>query len=163
MANPVKAVPAGYHTITPSIVVHDAAQAIEFYKKAFGAQEMSRYPGPDGKRLMHAEIKIGDSRVMLGDEMPEMGARGPRSYQGTPVGFYLYLENVDAAWKRAIDAGCTEKMALAEMFWGDRMGQLEDPFGHRWTLAQHVKDLAPEELKKGQEEFFTKMQLQKSR
>jgi len=107
---------------------------------------------------MHAEIKIGDSVLMLGDEMPDQGARGPRSYGGTPVAFFIYQDNVDAAWKRAIDAGATTVMPLVDQFWGDRAGCVEDPFGHRWWLAQHIKDLTPEELRKSAEAFFSQAQ-----
>lgn len=153
MANKAKPVPEGYHTVTPSLMVAGAAKAIDFYKKAFGAEELSRFPGPDGK-LMHAEIRIGDSRIMLGDEMPDMGAKGPKSYGGTATAFFIYGDNVDAAWKRAIDAGATEVMPLIDQFWGDRAGCLEDPFGHRWWLAQHVKDMTKEELEKAAQEFF---------
>ena len=161
MANPVKAIPAGYHTVTPTLVVHDAAKAIEFYKKALGAQEVSRFDGPDGK-IMHAEIRIGDSPVMLSDEMPQMNVRGPKAYQGPPPArLWIYLDNVDAAWKRAIDAGAKETMALGDQFWGDRMGQLEDPFGHLWSLAQRVKDMTPQEMKAAGDEFFAHKEPQK--
>jgi PhnB protein len=152
-----KAVPPGYHTITPNLVVNDGVKAIDFYKKAFGAEERFRMPGPDGK-IMHAELKIGDSIFMLAEEMPEMGGKSPKAYGGSPVGFYLYVENVDAIWKRAVDAGAKPVMPLTDMFWGDRTGRLEDPFGHSWSPAQHVKDLTPEEIKKGQDAFFAQMQ-----
>ncbi len=157
MATKVNAVPKGYHTITPNLAVRDAARAIDFYKKALGAEELVRMPGPDGK-VMHAELKIGDSIVMLAEEMPEMGSKSPKAYGGSPVGFYLYVENVDAAWKRAVDAGAKVIMPLADMFWGDRTGRLEDPFGHSWSPAQHIKDPTPEEIKKGQDAFFAHMQ-----
>jgi PhnB protein len=157
MAKKAQAVPTGYHTVTPSLVVADAAKAIEFYKKALGAEELMRFPGPDGS-IMHAEIRIGDSTVMLGDEMPDQGVRGPRSIGGTPVGFFVYGDDVDAAWKRAVDAGAREVMPLADQFWGDRTGCLEDPFGHRWWLAQHLRDLTPDELQKAAEEFFSQPQ-----
>jgi PhnB protein len=161
MANQAKAVPAGFHTVTSTLIVDGAAKAIDFYKKAFGAQEVSRFEGPDGK-IMHAEIRIGDSPIMLSDEMPQMGVRGPKAYQGPPAArLWLYLDNVDGAWKRAIDAGAKEIMALDDQFWGDRMGQLEDPFGHVWSVAQHVKDMTPEELKKAGDEFFAHMEPQK--
>jgi PhnB protein len=152
----VKAVPTGYHTVTPNLVVPDGAKAIDFYKKAFGAEEKLRMPGPDEK-IMHAELKIGDSVVMLGGEMSGMGPRSPQKGGSSPVAFYIYTDKVDAAWKRAVDAGATVLMPLQDMFWGDRTGQVEDPFGHRWSLAQHVKDMTPEEIKKGQEAFFKKM------
>lgn len=150
-------VPQGYHTVTPNIVVNDAAEALEFYKEAFGAEETVRMPGPAG-RIMHAEMRIGDSVVMIGEEMPDMGRNSPKKYGGSPVGFYVYVENVDAAWKRAVAAGAKTTMPLADMFWGDRTGTLEDPFGHSWSLAEHVKDLTPEEIDKGQEAFFAEMQ-----
>ena len=157
MATKAQAIPKGYHTVTPSLVVAGAAKAIDFYKKALEAQEVMRFPGPDGT-IMHAEIRIGDSTIMLGDEMPEHGGRGPKSYGGTPVAFFVYRDNVDAAWKRAVDAGATPIMPLVDQFWGDRAGCLEDPFGHRWWLAQHVEDLTPEELKKRAESFFSQTQ-----
>jgi len=153
MAKKAQAIPKGYHTVTPNLVVAGAVQAIDFYKKAFGAEEIMRFPGPDGK-IMHAELKIGDSTIMLADEMPEHGGRGPKTIGGTSVGFFIYGENVDAAWKRAVNAGATVIQPLADQFWGDRTGCIEDPFGHRWWLAQHVQDLTPEELQKAAEEFF---------
>jgi PhnB protein len=157
MAKTSQGIPKGYHTVTPSICVAGAAKAIEFYKKALGAEEIMRFPGPDGK-LMHAEIRVGDSVIMLGDEMPEQGARSPKSYGGTPVSFFVYRENVDAEWKRAVDAGAKEIMPLQDMFWGDRTGCLEDPFGHRWWLAQHIQDLTPEEIQRNAEAYFSQMQ-----
>jgi uncharacterized glyoxalase superfamily protein PhnB len=153
MANKTNAVPKGYHTVTPSLVVAGAAKAIEFYKKALDAQEISRFPGPDGS-LMHAELRIGDSVVMLADEMPEQGGRGPKSYGGTSVSFFIYRDNVDGAWDTAIKAGAKSIMPLADQFWGDRAGCIEDPFGHRWWLAQHMKDMSREELQQAAESFF---------
>ena len=154
MPKTTQAIPKGYHTVTPSLMVAGAAKAIDFYKKAFGAEEVSRFPGPDGK-IMHAEIRIGDSTIMLGDEMPDHGARGPKAYGGTSVAFFVYRENVDAEWKRAISAGAKEVMPLIDQFWGDRAGCLEDPFGHKWWLAQHIKDLTPEELRQAADTFFS--------
>jgi PhnB protein len=154
MAKTTQAIPKGYHTVTPSLFVAGAAKAIEFYKKAFGAEEVMRFAAPDGK-IMHAEIRIGDSTIMLGDEMPEHGGKSPKAYGGTPVGFFVYRENVDAEWKRAIGAGAREVMPLTDQFWGDRAGCIEDPFGHRWWLAQHVRDLSPEELRQAAESFFS--------
>lgn len=151
MAKTVQAVPKGYHSVTPSLVVAGAARAIEFYKKALGAEELSRFPTPDGQ-LMHAEIRIGDSIVMLGDEMPGYG--GPKTFGGTAVSLFIYRDNVDAAWKRAIDAGGKEIMPLADQFWGDRAGCFEDPFGHHWWLVQHVKDMSQAEMQKAAEEYF---------
>ncbi len=149
----VKAIPEGYHTITPNLVVPGAAKAIDFYKKAFGATEIARMPGPNGT-IMHAELKVGDSVFMLGEEAPERGAKSPKTLGGSPVSLYVYVENVDQAWDRAIKAGGKSEMPLADMFWGDRAGWLEDPFGHKWGLAQHVADLTPEEMQKAQEAFF---------
>ena len=157
MAQKAAATPKGYHTVTPSLFVAGAAKAIEFYKKALGAEEQMRFAGPDGK-IMHAEIKLGDSIVMLADEMPDMGGKAPKSIGGTPVSFFVYGENVDAAWKRAVDAGCKEVVPLADQFWGDRTGCLEDPFGHQWWLATHVQDLTPEEIRKNAEAYFSQMQ-----
>ena len=157
MTPKVNPIPQGYHTVTPSLVVREGAKALEFYQRAFGAEEKARMLGPDGG-IMHAEFRIGDSTIMLNDEMPEMGARSPQAYGGTPVKFYVYVENVDAAWKRAVDAGAKPIMPLQDMFWGDRTGCLEDPFGHSWNLAQHVADPTPEEMRKGQEEFFSHFQ-----
>ena len=157
MPNKPKAIPEGYHTITANLVIRGAAKAMDFYKKAFGAEEIMRMPGPGGT-IMHAEMKVGDSRFMIGDEMPQMNCKSPQSYGGSPVSFYVYVENADAAWKRAVDAGAKSVMPLADLFWGDRTGRLEDPFGHSWVLAQHVRDVTPEQMKKGQDEFMAKMQ-----
>jgi PhnB protein len=157
MPDKVDPVPHGYHTITPSLTVRDADKAIEFYRKAFGADERFRMPGPDGK-IMHAELRIGNSIIMLSEERVEMDVKSPKTLGGTPVGFYVYVENVDSAWKRAVDAGASTVMPLADMFWGDRTGCVEDPFGHRWWLAQHVADLTPEEIQKGQEAYFAQAQ-----
>jgi PhnB protein len=154
MAKTAQPIPKGYHTVTPNIFVAGAAKAIDFYKKAFGAEELMRFPSPDGK-IMHAEIRIGDSIIMLGDEMPEHGGKSPKTLGGTPVGFFIYKDNVDAEWKRAIDAGARQIQPLIDQFWGDRAGCVEDPFGHRWWLAQHVKDLSPEELRQAAESFFS--------
>jgi PhnB protein len=154
MPGKVKPVPEGYHTITPSLAVRDADRAIAFYQKAFGAEERFRMPGPDGK-IIHAELKIGDSMIMLSEERLEMDVKGPKTLGGTPVGFYVYVEDVDREWKRAVDAGASTVMPLADMFWGDRTGCVEDPFGHRWWLSQHIADLSPEEIQKGQEAFFS--------
>ena len=156
MAKNTQAVPKGYHTVTPSLFVKGAAKAIDFYKKALGAEEVARFPAPDGT-IMHAEIRIGDSTIMLGDEMPQFG-KSPKSLGGTPVGFFVYQENVDAGWKQAIDAGGKEIMPLEDQFWGDRSGCFEDPFGHRWWLAQHLRDMTPDELNKAAESHFSQMQ-----
>jgi len=154
MATTAQAVPKGYHTVTPSLVIAGAAKAIEFYKKALGAEEKSRFPAPDGT-IMHAEIRIGDSIIMLGDEMPEQGGRGPKSYGGSPVCLFIYFDNVDTAWKRAVDAGAKVVTPLSDQFWGDRGGSIEDPFGHNWWLCQHVKDLTPKELQQAADAYFS--------
>ncbi|HET9524259.1 MAG TPA: VOC family protein [Terrimicrobiaceae bacterium] len=144
--------PEGMHTITPHLVGAGAAQAIEFYKEAFNAVEISRLPGPDGK-LMHATVRIQDSVVMLVDEMPECGSLGPTSLKGSPVTIHLYVRDVDAVMKRAVQAGAKITMPLEDTFWGDRYGRLGDPFGHQWSLATHTRDVSPEEMQKGAEEM----------
>ena len=152
----VKPVPEGYHTITPHLIVRDAARAIEFYKQAFGAKDRGVMKGPDGK-VMHAELQIGDSIVMLADEMPEFGSRSPQSIGGSPTGLHIYTDNVDAAFDRAVKAGAQVEMPVMEQFWGDRYGKLKDPFGHSWSVATHVKDLSVEEMKRGMDEAMAKM------
>ena len=146
MSEQVKAVPEGYHTLTPHLVVRDAAKAIDFYKQAFGAKEIARMPLPDGKKLGHAELQIGDSRLMLADEFLEWGSKGPEAIGGSPVTLSIYVEDCDAVFNRAVEAGATVKMPLADQFWGDRYGQVVDPFGHVWAVATHVKDLTLEEI-----------------
>ena len=153
MAETVKPIPDGYHSVTPYLVVDGGARAIEFYKQAFGATELFRMEGPDGK-IAHAEIKIGDSHVMLGDECNEMGARGPRSFGGSPVSLMLYVEDVDATVGRAVEAGATLTRPVADQFYGDRTGTLEDPFGHVWTIATHKEDVSPEEMQRRSEAFM---------
>lgn len=144
----VKPIPDGMHTATPHLICAGAAEAIEFYKKAFDAAEVARLPGPNGK-LMHAMIRIGDSPIMLVDEMPEWGALGPKALKGSSVTIHLYVEDVDAVVKRAVDAGAKVTMPVADMFWGDRYGKLEDPFGHHWSVATHIRDLSPDEIRRG--------------
>jgi PhnB protein len=141
----VKPIPDGMHTLIPHLVCADAAGAIEFYKKAFGAIEEFRLPGPGGK-LMHARLRIGSSALMLVDEWPEMGALGPKALKGSAVTIHFYVNDVDAAVARAVAAGAVAMMPVADMFWGDRYGQLRDPFGHLWSLATHLRDLSPEEI-----------------
>ena len=143
----VKPIPDGYHTATPYLIVKGAADAIEFYKRVFGAAELMRVPGPGGA-LMHAEIKIGDSIIMLADEFPDMDALGPKTIGGSPVGLMLYLTNVDEVFHRAIAAGAKEIRPLQNQFYGDRSGTVEDPFGHKWTIATHVEDLTHEEIER---------------
>jgi len=152
-----KAIPEGYHTVTPALTVKNGAEAIEFYKKAFGAEEVMRVHGPDGKSLMHAEIRVGDSRIMLGEEWPDAGQRAPSSVGAATSSLYLYVADVDAAFKRAVTAGAKALMPVTDMFWGDRFGQVEDPSGHRWGLATHVEDPSPEEITRRQREFFASM------
>jgi PhnB protein len=142
----VKPIPEGMHTLTPHLVCADASSAIDFYKKAFGATELARMPGPNGK-LMHGAVRIGDSVLMLVDEMPEWGSLGPKALKGSPVTIHMYVEDADAALARAVAAGAKVTMPLADMFWGDRYGQIEDPFGHRWSIATHIRDASPEEMR----------------
>ncbi len=141
----IKAIPDGMTAITPHLVVDGAEAAIEFYKKAFGAEGGGVLPGPNGK-VMHAQITIGGAAVMLVDEMPEWGCLGPKSLKGSPVTIHLYVEDVDAVWAQAIAAGARETMPLSDTFWGDRYGKLRDPFGHDWSLASHIRDVTPAEM-----------------
>jgi uncharacterized glyoxalase superfamily protein PhnB len=138
-------IPPGHHTVTPYLVCNQAGSAIDFYKRAFGAKEKMRRPGPDGK-VMHAEIQIGDSRVMLCDEWPAMGAKSPQSIGGSPASIFMYVKNVDAAFAKATAAGATVLMPVQDMFWGDRYGRLKDPFGHEWQMATHKEDLTPKQM-----------------
>lgn len=142
----VKPIPDGMRTVTPHLICDGATDAIEFYKKAFNAVELGRVPGPQGK-LLHAMIRIGDSTVMLVDEFPDWGSIGPKSLKGSPVTIHLYTQDVDALFKQAVAAGAKVAMPVEDMFWGDRYGKLEDPFGHHWSVATHVRDVKPEELK----------------
>jgi PhnB protein len=141
----VRPIPDGYHTATAYLIVNDAARALEFYKRAFNAKELMRLAGPDGK-VMHAEMKIGDSPIMLADEFPEVGARSPQSFGGSPVSILLYVEDVDARFSQAIAAGATVQRAVKDQFYGDRSGTLMDPFGHVWSIATHKEDVSAEEM-----------------
>lgn len=152
---PVKPIPDGYHTLTPFLTVRDAVRAIEFYKAAFGAEERGVMKAPDGK-VMHAELKIGDSIIMLSDEFPEFGAVSPQAIGGSAMGLHIYLDNVDAAFDRAVKAGAQVEMPVMDQFWGDRYGKLKDPFGHKWSIGTHVKDLSMDEMKKGMDEAMAK-------
>jgi PhnB protein len=153
----VQPVPAGYHTVTPYLTVNDGAGALEFYKRAFGARETERMPGPGGK-LMHAELRIGDSVVMLSDEFPGMStSKAPKSLGGTTGSIFLYLPDVDPAFRKAVDAGCKVLMPLTNMFWGDRFGKLEDPFGNQWTMATHVEDVTPDEMRRRAADAMARM------
>ncbi len=153
MQKSAKAVPDRYHTITPALVVDGAAKAIEFYKRAFGAEELGRFPGPGGK-LMHAEIKIGDSVVMLSDAFPEWGCASPASKDSSPVSLHIYVDDADAVFSRATGAGAKVMMPLMDAFWGDRYGKLKDPFGHEWSIATHKFDYTREEMQKGFDEMM---------
>jgi len=143
----VKPIPEGMHSVTPHLVCAGAADAIEFYKKAFGAVEVARLPGPDGK-LMHAMVRIGDSAIMLVDENPQYGMLGPKALKGSSVTIHLYVGDADECVARAVKAGARVTMPLDDMFWGDRYGKLEDPFGHHWSVATHVRDVSREEMQK---------------
>ena len=152
----VKPIPDGYHSVTPYLVVDDAKAAIEFYKRAFGAEEKFRLPM--GDRIGHAELQIGDSVVMLADEFPDMGHLGPKSRGGATSSIVLYVEDVNTAFPKAIQAGATETKPLEDQFWGDRMGTLTDPFGHVWSLATNVREVPPEEMQRKMEEFSSQKQ-----
>jgi PhnB protein len=156
MAHTAKPVPEGHHTVTPHLVVRGAAQAIEFYKKAFGAQELMRMEGPGGL-IGHAEIKIGDSIIFLADEFPQAPCKSPQSLGSTTCTLNIYLDNVDKTYDTAVKAGGKVAMPLADMFWGDRYGKLKDPFGHKWSIATHTADLSADEMKKGMDEAMAKM------
>jgi len=148
----VQPIPQGMHSVTPHLICGGAADAIEFYKKAFGAVETIRLPGPGGK-LIHAAIRIGDSTVMLVDENPEWGMLGPKLLKGSPVTIHLFVEDVDAFVARAVGAGANVTMPIADMFWGDRYGAIEDPFGHRWSVATHQRDLSTEEIQQAMQKM----------
>lgn len=158
---PTKAIPEGYHTATPHLIVKNAAQAIEFYKKAFGAKEKMRMQTPDGK-IGHAEIQIGDSVIFLADESPQMGmTKSPQTLGGCTGGVMLYVEDVDTTFKQAVDAGGKSSMPVADMFWGDRYGSLSDPYGHVWSIATHKEDVAPGEIEKRAQDFYAQQAKQK--
>jgi len=156
MTEQVKAIPPGFHTLTAHLTVRNADEALEFYKKAFGAEVLHVSRMPDGK-IMHASLRIGDSMLMLNEEMQEYGALSPLSTGGSGVTLHIYTENVDGVFDRAVSAGATVKMPLADQFWGDRYGQVADPYGFRWSIAAHVKDMSPEELQHAQDETFGAM------
>ena len=161
MPGKVRAVPEGFHTITPHLNIRNCSKAIEFYQKAFGAEVKGVHRTPDGK-VMHALLKIGDSQLMVSDEFPEMGAKSPESLGGSAVVLNVYVEDVDALFNRAVGAGAKVVMPLMDQFWGDRYGQLTDPFGHRWALGAHREDVAPEELEKRGKEAFARMAAKKA-
>ena len=156
MSTNAKAIPEGFHTLTPYLVVRDAPKAIEFYKKAFGAEVRGVHHAPDGK-VMNADLKIGDSILMLCEEFPAMKVLSPESRGGSSVTIHIYTPDVDAAFNKAVCAGATVAMPVMDMFWGDRYGQLVDPFGHSWSVATHKQDLTPEEIEKGGRAAFERM------
>jgi PhnB protein len=148
-------IPEGYHSVTPYLMVNDCAKAIDFYKKAFGATELARMPMPDG-RIGHAEIKIGDSPIMLADDSPQATARSPKALNGTSIGIAIYVEDCDALIARAIEAGATVVRPIQNQFYGDRSGTILDPFGHLWTIGTHIEDVSPEEMKRRMDEMMKK-------
>ena len=153
----VKPIPDGYHSVTPTLTISGASDAIEFYKKAFGANEVYRFQGPDGKSIMHAEIRIGDSAIMLCDEMPQMGCLSPKTIGGPSGSIYLYVNDADSVFNKAVSAGAKPIVEMMDGFWGDRMGAISDPFGHRWTIATRKKDMTEEEIEKAGKEFMKNM------
>ncbi len=158
MAQANHPIPQGMHTVTPSLVLHDCAKAIDFYKRALGAQEVARMAAPDGKSIWHAELRIGDSIFFLNDEMPGMSRPAPTASQPSPVTMWLYVSDCDRAFRQAVDAGARSTMEPADMFWGDRVAGVADPFGYVWSFATHQKDLTQEEMRRAGEEFARKMQ-----
>ena len=153
----VSYIPTGYHSVTPSLVVRGGKRALEFYKQAFGAKELGAMYMPDGEKLMHAEIQIGDSRIMLGEESPEMGTVSPQTLNGSPVSLNLYVDNCDALYQRAVGSGAKPTAPPADMFWGDRYGKVTDPFGHTWGILTHKEDVSPAEMDKRAREWMSSM------
>jgi uncharacterized glyoxalase superfamily protein PhnB len=151
MAKAKRAIPEGFHTVTPQLTLDNASAAIDWYKKALGAEEVNRAPGPDGK-IMHAELRVGDSRIMLNDAV--MGNKSPKDLSGSPASLWLYVEDCDALFNRAVGAGAQVRMPIGDQFWGDRCGAVIDPHGYQWTIATHKEDLTREEIEKRQEQFF---------
>ena len=158
MGKKIRPIPEGLHTLTPYLILRAAPKAIEFYKKAFRAQEISRSIGPDGKSILHANLRIGDSIIMLSDEFPEMSCHSPQSLGGTSVTIHMYVDDVDSTFGKAVSSGATILMPLIDTFWGDRYGQVLDPFGHRWSLATRKQNLSKEEIERAGKAFFLKMQ-----
>ncbi|HKQ04710.1 MAG TPA: VOC family protein [Blastocatellia bacterium] len=151
----VRRIPSGFHTITPTIFVRGAAQAMEFYKQAFGAEEISRHTTPDGGKVVHGELKVGDSHLFICDEFPEWGAQSPETLNGNSGAFYLYVENSDESFNRAVNAGAAIIRPVEETFWGDRVGVISDPYGHKWNFSTHVRDVTPEEMAAASAKFFS--------
>jgi PhnB protein len=154
MATKAKPIPEGFHAVTACLTLKDSLKAIEFYKKAFGARKLDVFPSPDGRGTMHATIQIGDSMLMMGDEMPGQPCKSAESLGASPVSFYIYVPNVDATFKQAVAAGATSAMPVADMFWGDRCGSLNDPFGYSWMIATHTRDMTNEDMQEGAQSFF---------
>jgi PhnB protein len=151
----VQPIPSGYHTVTPTIFVKGAAQAMDFYKQAFGAEEVCRHTTPDGSKVMHGELKIGDSRLFIADEFPDFGMLSPQSLNSNSVTFYIYVGNCDELFNRAVSAGAAAFRPVEDTFWGDRVGMISDPYGHKWNISTHVRDVSPEELAAASAEFCT--------
>lgn len=152
-----KKIPEGFHSVTPMATFKDARKAIEFYKQAFGAMERYSMPGPDGKGIMHAELMIGDSIVMMSEENPAQPCKSAETMGCSPVSFYIYVENADQAFQRAVKAGAESRNAVQDMFWGDRAGMVQDPFGYSWWLATHIKDVTPQEMQEGAKAMLAQM------
>jgi len=157
MSAAVKAIPDGFHSVNVYLIVPNAVEALEFYGRAFGAEQVSRMAGPDGVSTMHAEMRIGDTNVMLSDENPALGCKSPATLGGSPVSMYLYVQDADEAFQRAVDAGCQVKQPLMDAFWGDRYGNVTDPYGHSWGIGTHKEDVSPEELNRRAKEYFASM------
>ena len=152
-----KPIPEGYHSVTPSFTFRDSQKAIDFYKKAFGAKVLDVFPNLTGRGIMHATMQIGNAILMMGDENPGQNCKSAETLGSSPVSFFIYVPDADAAFKQAVAAGCTVVMPVADMFWGDRAGNIKDPFGHSWMIATHTRDLMKDEIKKGAEAFFAQM------
>ena len=150
----IKPIPDGFHSVTPHLIVNDVGKALDWYRKALGAEETVRMPTPDGKMVIHAEMKIGDSRIMLGPENPEWQTKGPTTLGGTPVTIHLYVNDVDAVFQKAVAAGAKSEAPIEDTFWGDRYGKVSDPFGHRWSIATHKRDVTPDEMKREMMKMF---------
>jgi len=151
----VQTIPSGFHTVTPTIFVNGAAQAMDFYKQALGATEVCRHTTPDGSKVMHGELKIGDSTLFIADEFPEFGMLSPQTLKGNSVTFYLYVDNCDELFNRATSAGASTVRPLEDTFWGDRTGMIGDPYGHKWNISTHVRDVTPEEMAAASAKFFS--------
>jgi uncharacterized glyoxalase superfamily protein PhnB len=162
MARSTKAIPEGFHTITPGLVFKNATEAINFYKRALGAEEKNRMPGPDGRGVMHAELKIGDSIIFVSDESPQSPVKSPQTAGASTMMLNIYVPDVDTTFRQAVDAGGKSSMPVADMFWGDRYGQFVDPFGYTWGVGTHKEDLSPKEMEERGKEFFASMQQRKT-